>query len=65
MNFEDLTHQQLEKAQACTSAEELIQLASSEGIELTDEQMDAITGGTAFTAGSYEFNHGLWDRVTG
>ena len=64
MNFEDLTPEQLEKANACTNAEELLKLAAEEGIELTDAQMEAITGGTAFTAGTYNFNHGLWGRVT-
>ncbi|MBQ9058740.1 MAG: Nif11-like leader peptide family natural product precursor [Atopobiaceae bacterium] len=33
------------KAAECTSPEELIELAKSEGIELTDEQIDAISGG--------------------
>lgn len=64
MKFEDLTSEQLAKAEACTSAEELIKLAADEGIELTDKQMEAITGGTAFTAGTYTFNHGLWGKVT-
>ena len=65
MNFEDLTSEQLAKAEACTSAEELVRLAQEEGIDLTDAQMDAITAGTAITAGSYELNHGLWGKVTG
>ena len=64
MNFEDLTPEQLKKAEACTSAEELLRLAAEEGIELTDEQMEAITGGTAFTAGTYEYNHALWAKAT-
>ena len=45
MNFEDLTPEQLEKANACTSVEELFKLAVEEGVELTDEQMEALSGG--------------------
>ena len=33
------------KAAECKSAEELMELAKTEGIELTDEQLDAISGG--------------------
>ena len=65
MQFEDLTQEQLDKARACTSAEELIALAASEGIELTEEQLDVIAGGTAFTAGTYEWNRAIWAKATG
>ena len=46
-NYKDqLTPEQLEKARACKSAKELIELAKSEGIELNDEQLEAIAGGS-------------------
>lgn len=45
MEFKDLTPEQREKAKACTSAEELIALAQAEGVDLTDEQLDAVSGG--------------------
>ena len=45
MNFEDLTPEQQEKAKACKTAEELIALAKEEGIELTDEQLEDMSGG--------------------
>ncbi len=45
-NFDELTPEQMEKARACKSADELIALAKSEGVDLTDEQLDAIAGGT-------------------
>ena len=41
-----LTPEQMEKARACKSAEELMELAKSEGVELSREQLDAISGGT-------------------
>ena len=64
MNFDDLTPEQLAKAGECADAKELVQLAIDEGIELTDEQVSAITGGTAFTAGTYNFNRKLWANIT-
>ena len=45
MNFEDLTPEQQEKARACKSPEELIELAKAEGVELSDGELDAISGG--------------------
>ena len=46
MGFKDLTPEQMEKAKECKNADDLIKLAKSEGIELTDEQLDAISGGS-------------------
>lgn len=34
-----------EKARACHSAEELLELAKEEGMELSDEQLEAVAGG--------------------
>ena len=45
MEFTDLTPEQIEKAKACASASELMELAKAEGIELTDEQLEAASGG--------------------
>lgn len=45
MDFEDLTTQQKEKAIDCKTPEELIALAKEEGIELTDDQLESISGG--------------------
>ena len=45
MNYEDLSAELKEKAKACANAEELIALASQEGIELSDEQLESISGG--------------------
>ena len=43
--YEALSDDMKEKVTSCKTAEELIELAKSEGIELTDEQLDAISGG--------------------
>ena len=46
VSFNELTPEQMEKARECKSSEDLVELAKSEGIELTDDQLDAIAGGT-------------------
>lgn len=46
MKFEDLTPEQQEKARACSSTEELIELAKAEGAELSDEELDGLAGGS-------------------
>ena len=40
-----LTKEQIAKAKACKNSEELLALAKQEGIELTEEQLNAISGG--------------------
>ncbi|MBP3893840.1 MAG: Nif11-like leader peptide family natural product precursor [Atopobiaceae bacterium] len=45
MQFEDLTPEQREKLSTCTTKEELIELAKTEGYELSEDALVAITGG--------------------
>lgn len=40
-----MTPEQLEKAQACKTPEDVLALAKAEGYELTDEELELITGG--------------------
>jgi len=40
-----LTPELREKAKTCKTPEEMIKLAKEEGYELTDEDLDGITGG--------------------
>ena len=40
-----LTEEQLEKIRACKSTEEMLEIAKEEGVELSEEQLEAITGG--------------------
>ena len=40
-----LTEEQIAKVRACKNQEELLALAREEGIELTDEQLEAVSGG--------------------
>lgn len=46
MDFEDLTPEQKNRAIACQTPEELAAFAREEGVELSDEQLEGITGGT-------------------
>ena len=45
MNFEDLSPELREKALLCKTPDELLQLAESAGIELSDKQLEAVSGG--------------------
>ena len=48
MNINDFTPEQIEKAKACTSTEELVELAKKEGVELTDKMLEEIAGGKSW-----------------
>ena len=43
-----LSEEQIKKVEACKNSEEIINLAKAEGIELTDEQLEAVSGGGCF-----------------
>ena len=51
--FDNLSDDLKKKATECKNAEELMELAKSEGIELTDDQLDAISGGATWTCDCY------------
>ena len=43
--FKGLTDEQIKKVEACKSSEEILALAKEEGVTLTDEQLEAVSGG--------------------
>ena len=45
MEFKDLSPELREKAKACKSAEEIQALAKEEGYELSDEELETVSGG--------------------
>ena len=45
MTLENLTPEQREKALACKSPEEVLALAKQEGYELSDDELDQVSGG--------------------
>jgi hypothetical protein len=47
MRIEELTAEQIERAKKCETAEERMAFIQESGIELTDEQMEAFSGGVA------------------
>ena len=40
-----LTEEQIKKVESCKDSSEILSLAKAEGIELTDEQLEAVSGG--------------------
>ena len=47
--FDGLSDDLKKKVTECRTADELMELAKSEGIELTDDQLDAISGGSVWS----------------
>lgn len=45
MKLEDLSPELREKAQACTTMEEVLALAQEEGIELSEDDLESVSGG--------------------
>lgn len=45
MKFEDLAPELQEKAKACKTPDEILALASEEGYELSDEELESVSGG--------------------
>ena len=45
MEYKDLTPEQQEKVDACKTPEDILALAKSEGYELSEDEMDQISGG--------------------
>ena len=45
MDIEGLTPEQQEKVKGCSTPEEMLAVAQEEGYELSDEQLEAVSGG--------------------
>ena len=54
MDLEGLSPELKEKVLACKTTEELFELAKNEGMELTDDQLDAVSGGTIWYSCDHE-----------
>ena len=48
--LQGLSEEQIAKAKECKNQEELLKLAKDEGVELTNEQMEAVSGGGCFSS---------------
>ena len=53
-----LTKEQREKVEKCKTTEEVLELAKEEGLELTDEQLEAVSGGCSAIVSECRFCHG-------
>ena len=53
MNFNELSDELKEKVKACKSTEEILALAKEEGQELSDEDIEAISGGFDWSCEGY------------
>ena len=49
--FKALSEEQMAKIKDCKNVEELLALAKQEGVELTDDQLEAVNGGCGTTTG--------------
>lgn len=49
--FKGLSEEQIAKIKACKSQEEILAVAKEEGIELNDEQLEAVSGGCGAESG--------------
>ena len=52
MKHDDRSPEQAAKAQTCKTPENALALAKEEGLKLTDEEMEAVTGGSTWNANS-------------
>ena len=48
MDLSNLTEEQIKRASECESSEELMALVEAEDIDLTDEQLEAVAGGSSW-----------------
>ena len=46
MDFENLNDELKAKARACRTPEELLEVAAEEGYELTEEELESVSGGS-------------------
>ena len=58
INKNELTKEQIEKAMACKTAEELMAAAKAEGVELTKEEAAAY-----MAEGGHELQRLFWERL--
>ena len=55
MNYEDLTSEQKEKLKACKTPEDILALAKAEGYDLSDDELNSVSGGISWEEASDAF----------
>ena len=62
--YDSLSDDLKAKVANCKTGEELVSLAEKEGIELTDDQLDAISGGATWTCDSHSNDVDPWHCIS-
>ena len=57
MDFKNLSEEQKARAMACKSTDGLIELAKDEGYALSDEELEAISGGSGWSEDCSDKSH--------
>ena len=60
-----LTEEQISRVKACKNIEETLAVAKEEGIELTEEQLEAVSGGCGTGHGSTWYTGGVCPNCMG
>lgn len=59
MTFDELSPELQKKVMACSTPEDLLALAKEEGYELTDEELEAVSGGLDYLGPCDEYGCGM------
>ncbi len=50
MDFNELSEEQMQRAKDCTTPEELLEFARSEGYQLSEEELEGVAGGGVWSS---------------
>ena len=56
MNYENLTAEQMEAVKACKTPDEMLALAREQGYELSEDELDAVAGGSFWNCEDFDAN---------
>ena len=62
MDFNDISPELREKAKACKTPEEMLELAKQEGYKLSEEELEAISGGGTWSDQSCDTYYSCYDK---
>lgn len=60
MEFKDLTPEQQERAKACKTQEEFMELADELDLDISPEQLQSISGGWKYECPRHCWGHTYW-----
>ena len=56
MDYKDISPELREKVKACTSTEEILELAKKEGYKLSEGELEAVAGGGYYWSGCSDYH---------